>query len=105
VSGEYQSRSKIAGIDHAERDCHCHEVAPALIGYGWSMTGATTLANRTQFDPLGAGALLAGVLGACLGVGALIGLAAGSTGIGVGIGALVGVPASIAAVVARYRGM
>jgi len=69
------------------------------------MTGVTTLANRTQFDPLGAGALLAGVLAACLGAGALIGLAAGSAGIGMGIGALVGVPASVAAVIARYRGV
>ena len=67
------------------------------------MTGVTTLANRTQFDPLGAGALLAGVLAACLGAGALIGLAAGSVGIGVGVGALVGVPASVGAVIARYR--
>lgn len=70
-----------------------------------SMTGATTLAKPTRLDPLGAGALLAGALALCLGVGALIGLAAGSVGIGVGIGALVGVPASIGAVVARYRGL
>jgi hypothetical protein len=67
------------------------------------MTGVATLANRTQLDPLGAGALLAGVLAVCLGIGALIGLAAGSVGIGVGVGAVVGVPASIGAVVARYR--
>lgn len=69
------------------------------------MTGVTALANRTQLDPLGAGALLAGVLAVCLGAGALVGLAVGSVGIGVGIGALVGVPASIGAVVARYRGL
>jgi hypothetical protein len=105
LSGKYQSRSKIGGIVHGERDCHCHEVTCTLIGYEWSMTGVTTLANRTQFDPLGAGALLAGVLAVCLGIGALIGLAAGSAGIGVGIGALVGVPASVAAVIARYRGV
>jgi hypothetical protein len=62
------------------------------------------MAHRTSLDPLGAGALLATVLAVCLGIGALIGLAAGSLGIGVGVGALVGVPASIGAVVARYRG-
>lgn len=62
------------------------------------------MADRTQLDPLGAGALLMGVLALCLGAGALIGLAAGSLGIGVAVGAIVGVPAAIGAVVARYRG-
>lgn len=61
-------------------------------------------AARTSLDPLGAGALLAGVLFACVGLGALLGLAAGSVGIGVAVGALVGVPASILAVYLRYRG-
>ena len=61
------------------------------------------MAKGTQFDPLGAGALLATVLVLCVGVGALIGLAAGSVGYGVAAGALVGVPASVAAVVVRYR--
>jgi hypothetical protein len=60
-------------------------------------------AERTSLDPLGAGALLAGVLFACVGLGAAGGLAAGSTGIGVAIGALIGVPAAIVAVYARYR--
>jgi hypothetical protein len=67
------------------------------------MTLVQHMAQRTQFDPLGAGALLVGVLAICLGVGALIGLAAGSVGIGIGVGALLGVPASIAAVIVRYR--
>jgi hypothetical protein len=62
-----------------------------------------TMTQRAELDPLGAGALLATVLALCLGAGALIGFAAGDVGIGVGIGALVGVPASIAAVIARYR--
>ena len=61
------------------------------------------MAKGTQFDPLGAGALLATVLCLCVGVGALIGLAAGSVGYGVAAGALVGVPASVAAVIVRYR--
>ena len=54
-------------------------------------------------DPLGAGALLAGVLFGCVGVGALVGLAAGSVGIGVAIGAVIGIPASIVSVYARYK--
>ena len=67
------------------------------------MSLAETMTQRAEFDALGAGALLAAVLAICLGAGALIGLAAGDVGIGVGVGALVGVPASIAAVIARYR--
>ncbi len=62
-------------------------------------------AARTSLDPLGAGALLAGVLLACVGVGALLGLAAGSVGIGILVGALVGVPAAIFSVYRRYRGV
>jgi hypothetical protein len=61
------------------------------------------MAQRTQFDPLGAGALLLSVLLCCLGLGALIGIAAGSVEYGIAAGAFVGVPASIAAVVVRYR--
>lgn len=68
------------------------------------MTAVATMPDRTQFDPLGAGALLVGVLSLCVGAGAAIGAASGSVGIGVAIGAILGVPASIAAVVVRYRG-
>jgi hypothetical protein len=60
-------------------------------------------AERTSLDPLGAGALLAGVLFACVGLGAALGLAAGSVGIGVAIGAVIGIPGSIFAVYRRYR--
>jgi hypothetical protein len=68
------------------------------------MTRAVT-ARRTSLDPLGAGALLAGVLFACVGLGALLGLAAGSVGIGVAIGSVVGIPAAILSVYRRYRGV
>ena len=61
-------------------------------------------AARTSLDPLGAGALLAGVLFACVGLGALIGLLAGSVGIGIAIGSVIGIPASIFAVYRTYRG-
>ena len=61
-------------------------------------------AERTSLDPLGAGALLTGVLFACVGIGALVGYAAGSLGIGVAIGSVIGIPAAIFAVYRRYRG-
>lgn len=64
---------------------------------------ASVAAGRTSIDPLGAGALLAGVLFGFVGLGALIGLAAGSVGVGVAIGALIGVPAAIVSVYLRYR--
>jgi hypothetical protein len=60
-------------------------------------------AERPSLDPIGAGALLAGVLFACVGLGAGLGVVAGSAGIGVAIGAVIGVPASIVAVYLRYR--
>jgi hypothetical protein len=62
-------------------------------------------AERSSVDPLGAGALLAGVLFGCVGAGALIGSAAGSVGIGVAIGAVIGIPAAIGSVYRRYRGV
>jgi hypothetical protein len=62
-------------------------------------------AERTSLDPLGAGALLAGVLFACVGLGALVGLAAGSIGVGIAIGAVIGIPAAILAVYKRYGGV
>ena len=68
------------------------------------MTPAKTAA-RTSFDPLAAGALLAGVLFACVGLGALAGWAGGSVGIGVLVGSVVGIPAAIVAVYRRYRGV
>lgn len=60
-------------------------------------------AERTSFDPMGAGALLLAVLAVCVGAGALVGWAVGSVGIGIAIGAVIGVPASILAVYRTYR--
>lgn len=67
------------------------------------MTGSLQVAQRSEFDPLGAGALLASVVVLCIGVGALIGLALGNVGYGIAGGAVAGVPASVAAVIYRYR--
>ena len=54
------------------------------------MTGAREVSQRSEFDPLGAGALLASVVALCIGAGALIGLAAGGIGYGIVGGAMVG---------------
>ena len=53
-----------------------------------------------QFQPAGAGALLAGTTCVGVGVGALIGWAVGATG----LGAIVGIPAGVFVVYRRYRG-
>jgi F0F1-type ATP synthase assembly protein I len=65
----------------------------------------TVAAERASLDPLGAGALLTGVLFGCVGIGALVGYAAGSVGVGVAVGAVIGIPAAIFAVYRRYRGV
>jgi hypothetical protein len=64
---------------------------------------ASVAAGRTSMDPLSAGALLTGVLFACVGLGALLGLALGSVGVGVAIGAVIGIPAAIVSVYVRYK--
>lgn len=64
---------------------------------------SVVVADRTSLDPLGAGALLAGVLFACVGLGAVLGLAAGSVGVGIAIGSVVGIPLAIFTVYRRYR--
>lgn len=64
----------------------------------------SAIAQRSSFDPLGAGAMLLGVLFTCVGIGALVGWAAGSVGVGVAIGSVIGIPAAIAAVYRAYRG-
>lgn len=61
-------------------------------------------ASRSSFQPAEAGAILAGAIGACGGVGALVGWIAGSTGLGVLAGVVVGIPAGVFAVYRRYRG-
>ena len=58
---------------------------------------------RSSFEPAGAGALLAGVTAASVGIGALVGWAAGSVGLGILGGAFVGIPAGVFTVYKRYR--
>jgi hypothetical protein len=55
------------------------------------------------FPPLEAGALLASVTAAGLGLGALVGWAAGSLAYGLIGGGVVGIPAGIVTVYLRYR--
>lgn len=59
---------------------------------------------RSNFQPVEAGAVLAGTLGACGGVGALAGWAAGNTGYGALAGVVVGIPAGVFAVYRRFKG-
>lgn len=63
------------------------------------------MASRRPLDPLSAGAFLLTVLTLCVGAGALLGIVVGSVGVGVGVavGGVVGIPASVAAVILRYR--
>jgi F0F1-type ATP synthase assembly protein I len=61
-------------------------------------------ASRPTFQPAGAGALLASVTVAAIGVGALIGWAAGSWTLGALGGAVAGIPAGVFVVYRRYRG-
>ena len=55
------------------------------------------------FPPAEAGALLAVITFACIGLGTLIGWLAGSLRIGLIVGAIVGIPAGIAGVYIRYH--
>jgi F0F1-type ATP synthase assembly protein I len=59
--------------------------------------------SPSQFQPAGAGALLAGTTLAGVGVGALIGWGAGSTALGALGGAIAGIPAGVFVVYRRYR--
>ena len=59
---------------------------------------------RSNFQPVEAGAVLAGTVGVCGGAGALAGWAAGNTGYGVLAGVVVGIPAGVYAVYRRFKG-
>ena len=61
-------------------------------------------APRPSFQPAEAGAILAGTVVVCGGIGALIGWASGSPGYGALAGVCVGIPAAVFAVYRRYRG-
>jgi len=59
---------------------------------------------RSNFQPIEAGAVLAGTVGACGGAGALAGWAAGNAGYGALAGVVVGIPAGVFAVYRRFKG-
>ena len=60
--------------------------------------------DRSSFQPVEAGAVLAGTVGACGGAGALAGWAAGNAGYGALAGVVVGIPAGVYAVYRRFKG-
>ena len=59
---------------------------------------------RSSFQPVEAGAVLAGTMGVCGGTGALVGWAAGNTGYGALAGVMIGLPAGVYAVYRRFKG-
>jgi len=59
---------------------------------------------RSNFQPIEAGAVLAGTVGVCGGAGALAGWAAGNAGYGALAGVVVGIPAGVFAVYRRFKG-
>lgn len=67
------------------------------------MTTVCSMTRRDESDLLAAGGYALGVSALCIGAGAAVGAATGNVGIGVALGAVVGIPASIGAVIARYR--
>ena len=67
------------------------------------MTSALAMPAQSDFHPLGAGAYLLSVLAICVGIGALIGGAAAASASASPSGRSSGVPASVAAVIVRYR--
>ena len=77
---------------------------------GWADAGTVLFSPRMQgtprstFQPIEAGAVLAGTVGACGGAGALAGWAAGNTGYGTLAGVVVGIPAGVFAVYRRFKG-
>jgi len=58
----------------------------------------------SSFQPVEAGAVLAGTVGMCGGAGALAGWAAGNAGYGALAGIVVGIPAGVYAVYHRFKG-
>ena len=60
--------------------------------------------SSSSFQPIEAGAVLAGAMGVCGGAGALAGWAAGNTGYGALAGVVVGLPAGVFAVYRRFKG-
>ncbi len=61
-------------------------------------------ASRSSFQPVEAGAILAGTTGMCAAGGALVGWGLGSTGLGVLGGVIVGIPTGVFAVYRRFKG-
>ena len=60
--------------------------------------------SRSSFQPIEAGAILAGTTGMCAGAGALVGWGFGATGLGVLGGVVVGIPTGVFAVYRRFKG-
>jgi hypothetical protein len=73
---------------------------------GWTLVFSPRMQGNTRssFQPVEAGAVLAGTMGVCGGAGVLLGWAAGNTGYGALAGVVVGLPAGVFAVYRRFKG-
>jgi hypothetical protein len=78
----------------------CHKRVP----FGLVFSARVQAPHRSTFQPVEAGAVLAGTVIACGGAGALVGWAAGSPSEGALGGVVVGLPAGVFAVYRRFRG-
>jgi hypothetical protein len=77
----------------------CHKLGVA----SWYPRAAVQAHDRPSFQPIEAGAVLAGTVSACAGGGALVGWAAGNAAYGALGGVVVGLPAGVFAVYRRFR--
>jgi len=82
---------------------HCYKVG-AFRGSNMLFSPRMQAASRSSFQPVEAGAILAGTTGMCAAGGALVGWGFGSTGIGVLAGVVVGIPTGVFAVYRRFKG-
>jgi hypothetical protein len=60
-------------------------------------------AHRPVFQPIEAGAILAGTVAACGAIGALAGWALGSPGLALVAGVMIGIPVAVFTVYRRFR--
>jgi len=81
----------------------CHKVG-AFQGSNMLFSRRMQAASRSSFQPVEAGAILAGTTGMCAAGGALVGWGFGSAGLGVLGGVIVGIPTGVFAVYRRFKG-
>jgi hypothetical protein len=94
------SRHKPATLSASIAGTGCHKRVP----FGLVFSRRVQAPHRSTFQPVEAGAVLAGTVIACGGAGALVGWAAGSPAEGALGGVVVGLPVGVYSVYRRFRG-